>query len=253
MKILSKLMLLALPIALAACGGGNGKTCVTDANLDKTCTQNPTHNLPEGIWLGASTAGTNVTGASVMTIVLETGQYYNLYTSAGAFLALVEGVMSVTNNQFTDTAAVAIENPYQVGASTVSGTFTPNVSMTGTAGSLGFNGNYDSVYTSPLAVSDVSGSWVDAQSGGQSTLTVNTDGSFTGTNSTCALSGSLTPRSTGKHLLDGTVLLQNTGASTCVFGSGVTLTFEATLINGQLTAVGVTPQRDRAFVLNLVR
>jgi hypothetical protein len=98
----------------------------------------------------------------------------------------------------------------------------------------------------------VTGSWIDAQVGGPSTLTVNADGSFTGTNSTCALSGSLTPRATGKHILDGTVLLQNNGTSTCAFGNGATLPFEATLINGELTAVGVTPQRDRAFVLDLV-
>jgi len=252
MKILYKLMILALPVALAACGGNGDKTCTTDANLNKTCTQNPTHTLPEGIWLGASTAGTNVGGASVMTIVLETGQYYNLYTSSGAFLALVEGVMSATNNQFSDNAAVAIENPYQVGASVVTGTFTPNVSMAGTAGTLDFNGNYAPVYTAPLAVSDVTGSWIDAQTGGPSTLTINANGTFTGTNATCALSGTLTPRATGKHILDGTVLLQNNGTTSCAFGNGAMLPFEATVINGQLTAVGVTPQRDRAFVLNVV-
>jgi hypothetical protein len=252
MKILSKLVTLALPVALAACGGGGDKTCVTDANLNKTCTQNPTHNLPEGIWLGASTAALN-NGASVMTIVLETGQYYNLYTSAGGFLALVEGVMTATNNQFTDNAAVAIENPYQVVASAVTGTFTPNISMSGTAGSLGFNGNYTPIYNTPLAVSDATGSWIDAQTGGPSSLAVNADGTFTGTNATCALSGTLTPRATGKHILDGTVLLQNNGTSACAFGNGATLPFEATLINGELTAVGVTPQRDRAFVLDLVR
>jgi hypothetical protein len=128
--------------------------------------------------------------------------------------------------------------------------------MVGTAGQLGFNGNFTPVYNTPLAVSDVTGSWIDAQTGGLSTLTVNADGSFTGTlidtNSSCALSGTLTPRATGKHILDGTVLLQNNGTNTCAFGNGVTLPFEATLINSELTAVGVTPQRDRAFVLDLV-
>lgn len=253
MKILSKLLMLALPAALAACGGNGDKTCVTDANLDKTCTPNPTHNLPEGIWLGASTAGVNVAGASVMTIVLETGQYYNLYTSSGGFLALVEGVMSATNNQFIDNAAVAIENPYQVAAIIVTGTFASNVSMTATAGTLGFNGNYAPVYNTPLVVADVTGSWVDAQPSGLASLTINANGTFTGTNATCALSGTLTPRATGKHILDGTVLLQNNGTTSCAFGNGASLPFEATLINGQLTAVGVTPQRDRAFVLNVVR
>lgn len=253
MKNLSKLMMLALPLAIAACGGNGDKTCFTDVNLNKICTQNPTTTPPEGIWLGASTAGTSVAGASVMTIVLESGQYYNLYTSSGAFLALVQGVMTATNNQFTDNAAVAIVNPYQVSATAVTGTFTPQVSMTGTAGTLGFNGNYAPVYNTPLAVSDVTGSWIDVQTGGPSTLTINTDGTFTGTNATCALSGKLTPRATGKHILDGTVLLQNNGTTSCAFGNGVSLPFEATLINGQLTAVGVTPQRDRAFVLNVVR
>jgi hypothetical protein len=259
MKIISKLMMLALPVALAACGGNGDKTCVSDANLNKTCVQD-THNLPEGIWLGAAEAP--FPGDSVMTIVLETGQYYNLYTMSGGYQMLVEGVMSATNNQFTDNAAVAIANPYQVGAATVSGTFTTNVSMAGMADGINFNGNYQPVYTTPLAVSDVTGNWVDAQTTGTDSLTVNTDGTFTGTltttattttpSTTCALSGKLTPRATGKHLLDGTVLLQNNGTPPCAFGNGLTLPFEATLINGQLTAVGVTPQRDRAFVLNLV-
>jgi hypothetical protein len=250
MKILPKLMLLALPVALAACGGGGNQTCVTtyaDSSPGKVCVTT-THTPPEGIWAGASSAST-----SVLTLVLETGQYYSLYTTSGVFDDMVEGTMTTTNNAFSDTAAVAFVGSAEVAATTVQGTFVAQSTMTGTAGSLTFNGNYNSVYGTALNISDVTGTWTDALASGTSSLTVASDGSFTGTAEGCAVSGTMTPRSTGKHVLDGTVLLQNSGSTTCQYGNGTTLSFEATDINGELIALGVTAQRTLPFVMTLVR
>lgn len=248
MKILPKLMLLALPVALAACGGGGGQTCATDYTLlKKECVAN-THTPPEGIWAGASSSA-----MSVLTLVLENGQYYSLYTTSGAFSDMVQGTMSTTNNAFSDTAAVAFIGSSSVVASDVQGTFVAQTSMTGTAGSLVFNGNYNAVYNTALNISDVTGTWTDALSTGTSSLTVASDGSFTGTAEGCAISGTMTPRSTGKHVLDGTVLLQNSGSTSCQYGNGTTLSFEATDINGELIALGVTAQRTLPFVMTLVR
>ncbi len=79
MNLLSKLTLLALPVALAACGGGGSsdQTCSSDLyTLNKTCTQNVSTALPEGIWFGATTLST-----AAQTIVLENGQYFSVYTN----------------------------------------------------------------------------------------------------------------------------------------------------------------------------
>ncbi|WP_118182309.1 hypothetical protein [Paraburkholderia phosphatilytica] len=249
MKILSKLMLLALPVALAACGGGGGQTCATNYQLlKKECVPTTTHTPPEGIWAGASAAAT-----SVLTLVLENGQYYSLYSSSGTFVALVQGTMTATNNAFSDPAAVAFVGSTTAEASDLEGTFVAQSSITGTAGSLTFNGSYNSVYGTALNVSDVVGTWTDALASGTSSLTVASDGSFSGTAEGCAISGTMTPRTTGKHVLDGTVLLQNSGSTTCQYGNGTTLSFEATDINGELIALGVTAQRTLPFVMTLVR
>jgi hypothetical protein len=246
MKILSKLMLLALPV-LAACGGGsNDETCTTDANLNKTCVAKTSHALPEGIWGGATN-----TGLSVQTLVLENGQYFSVYTSSAIFTWLVEGIMTAADGTFTDPAAVVFASSGAVQSTAVNGTFLAKTSFSATTpGTLQFNGNYNTVYDTPLTVADVSGSSWNNTVPVMTTVTFNADGSLTGSQGGCTFTGSVKPRATGKHVLDGTLTFTSPA---CAIGNGVSLPIEATVINGQLTFVGVTPQRTGAFYLSATR
>ena len=253
MKLPSKIMLLTLPF-LAACGGGGDQTCVTSPNLVKTCTPNPSHTIPEGIWYGATT-----TGLAAQTIVLETGQYFSVYTSSGSFAWLTEGIVTATDGAFSDPATVAVDFAGHLMAGTLSGTFSAKstlaamttINTTPTATPLSFNGNYNSTYDTPLSISDVLGVWSNPTILATSTtVTFTSDGSMAGSQGACTFAGTFKPRATGKHILDGTLTFSN---AACATGSGVSMPVEATVVNGQLTIVGVTPQRSAAFYLAAMR
>ncbi|SAK80056.1 hypothetical protein AWB76_05388 [Caballeronia temeraria] len=253
MKRFSKLMLLALPI-LAACGGGNDdKTCVTDlSNLTKSCVANPSHALPEGIWYGSVNSSQSI---AAQTIVLENGQYFSIYTQGGSFVWLIEGIMTATDGAFTDPATVGFHSLGAIRGGTLSGTFSTKSTLTATTSlfvspdttATSFNGNYNTTYDTPIGISDVARTWNSATGvTPASTITFAADGTARGTQSACAFTGSFKPRSTGKHLLDGTL---NFTGSLCSLDN-MSMSAEATVVNGQLTIVGVTPQRDQAFYLS---
>ncbi|WP_321796873.1 hypothetical protein [Caballeronia sp. J97] len=253
MKLVSKLALLAFPV-LAACGGGNDdQTCVSDLNtLQKSCVANTSHALPEGIWYGSVNSSQSV---AAQTIVLETGQYYSIFTNGGSFVWLIEGIMTATDGAFTDSATVGFHTLGAIRAGSLSGNFSTKSTLAATTSlyvapdttATSFNGNYNATYDTPIAISDVARSWT-SESGVTpiSTITFATDGTATGTQSACTFTGSFKPRSTGKHLLDGTLTF--TGALCAL--NNVSMSVEATVISGQLTIVGVTPQRDQTFYLS---
>jgi hypothetical protein len=251
MKLLSKLALLALPV-LAACGGGGSsdQTCSSDLySLNQSCTPNPTHTIPEGIWYGATT-----TNLAAQTVVMETGQYFSLYTNNGdgSLSFMIEGTLTATNNAFSDASGVALTTSNAVVAAAMTGTFTPkstltsdtNISTVGTATSLSYSGTYNSAYDTPLGIADVEGAWKNPTTAANTVTFQN--GVATGTQNGCAFTGTFKPRATGKHLLDGTLTFQN---AVCAAGANVQMPVEATVTNGQLYIFGVLPQRTSAFYM----
>jgi hypothetical protein len=257
MKLLSKLMLLAVPAIVAACGGGgSNETCTGGAELNKTCTAIPSTAIPEGFWFGAVNSDTSL---AAETIVLETGQYFSIFTQGGSYVWMIEGNMTASGGAFTDSATAGFSSSGGLRAGSLSGNFTTKSTLTATTtlyvspetGAQNYNGTYNAAYDTPLAISDVARKWTSAPSVTPvSTVTIAADGTATGTanggQGFCAFSGSFKPRATGKHLLDGT--LSFTGSS-CSY-AGRSMSVEATVISGQLTIVGVTPQRDVSFFMS---
>ncbi|WP_159836866.1 hypothetical protein [Burkholderia sp. 8Y] len=252
MKLVSKLCLFALPL-LAACGGGNdGKTCVSDLNnLQKSCVPTTSHAVPEGIWYGSVNSSQSM---AAQTIVLETGQYYSIYTQSGSFVWLIEGIMTANDGAFADSATVGFHNLGAIRAGTLTGNFTAKSALAATTSlfvspdttATSFNGNYNAAYDTPIALSDVARTWTSGSGSNPiSTITFSADGTVNGTQSACTFTGSIKPRATGKHLLDGTL---NFSGALCGLNN-VSMPVEATVVNGVLTVVGVTPQRDQAFYL----
>lgn len=251
--------MLTLPI-VAACGGGGGDgPCMQATSAGwVACTPAPKAStvIPEGIWGGGTS-----TGLAVSTLVLENGQYFIVPTSTSG-VGLVEGVMTASGGNFSDSAAVAYPSSDVPVAATTSGSFTAKKSLSGTVAaaqslsspfpqgttSVTFNGDYNSLYDSPATLSEAQGTWTGQTEASSVpvSLTVAADGTFTGANGTCTFSGSVAPRSTGKHVLDGKVTFNS---SSCLLGSGSSLNFEAVVSGNQLVAAGVTSQRDHAFVV----
>lgn len=254
MKLLSRLTLLVLPVLAACGGGGHDESCVSDLNnLQRSCVPKTSHAVPEGIWYGAVNSDFSV---AAQTIVLETGQYFTVFTKQGSFSWLIEGIMTATNGNFSDATTIAAASS-SIRAGALSGTFATKSTLSATTtlslkaddtSTTPFNGNYNATYDTPLAISDVARTW-SSTSGivPAATITIAVDGTAKGaaadSRGLCTFSGSFRPRATGKHLLDGTL---NFSGSTCYLDS-VSVPVEATVVNGLLTVVGVTPQRDAAF------
>ncbi|MDR5816261.1 hypothetical protein QCE62_21945 [Caballeronia sp. LZ033] len=254
MKLLPKVMLLALPVLAACGGGGSDETCVTNGDLTKTCVARTSHAIPEGIWFGATD-----TGLAAQTIVLETGQYFSIYTLNQDLVWMTEGFVTATNGAFTDPAVVALHYTGEIIAGTLSGTFTAKSAFSATSSintkpnttALNFNGNYNATYDAPLAIGDVLGTWTNPGSiTTVSTITFAANGAVTGSQGACTFTGNFKPRATGKHILDGSL---NFTSAACATGGGVTMPVEATVVNNQMSIVGVTPQRSTAFFMAATR
>lgn len=234
----------ALPVFLSACGGGNDAFCV--ATGGDNCGTPPSTAIAEGLWGGATN-----TGQAFSLLVLENGQYFAApTTTSGA--GFVEGVMTASGGNFTDNAAVVYEPTGGVTAATMAGSFSAKQSISGTlsafpAGTtaVSFSGDYNTLYDTPATVAEAAGTWTGPLTGGtaSATVIVAADGSVAGVNASCTFTGSLKPRPTGKHVLDGTV----TFGSACFLPAGSSMPFEAVVSGKQLVAVGVTGQRDHGF------
>lgn len=244
---------------IAGCGGGGDKPCqqLTSAGWQACApAPKPSTAIPEGIWGGGTSDG-----LAVSTLVLENGQYFIVPTSTSG-VGLVEGIMTASGGNFSDPSAVVYPATDVPVAASVSGSFSAQKTLSGTVaasqalsspfaqGSTGisFNGNYNSLYDSPATIVEAQGTWTGQTAGSSAgaTLTVAADGTFTGADGSCSFSGSVSPRATGKHVLDGKVTF-NTSA--CILTAGTSMNFEAVVSGNQLVAAGVTAQRDHAFAI----
>jgi hypothetical protein len=260
MKIRTQFAMLTLPIVAACGGGGHDGPCQQfNGTAWVACTPAappPSTAIPEGIWGGGTS-----TGLAVSTLVLENGQYFIVPTSTSG-VGLVEGIMTASAGNFTDPAAVVYPSSDVPVAATTTGSFTAKKSLSGTVaasqslsspfpqGTTGvtFNGDYNSLYDSPATIAEALGTWTGQTAGSSASvsLSVAADGTFTGTNGSCSFSGSVTPRSTGKHVLDGKVTFNS---NSCLLSAGTSMGFEAVVSGNQFVAAGVTTQRDHAFVV----
>jgi hypothetical protein len=184
-------------------------------------------------------------------------------------VGVVEGLLSASAGKFSDSAGVVYPSSDIPVATAMSGSFSSKTSLSGTlnptlsltapfpqnAMPIAFNGDYNALYDTPATVAEAQGTWTGQTIGsssslGSASLTVGADGLFSGSSGTCSFNGSIAPRPTGKHVLDGTVTFTS---GWCVQPSGAnSMAIEAVVYgnqHNQLFVAGVTAQRDRAFVV----
>ncbi len=91
---------------------------------------------------------------------------------------------------------------------TATATYTPGVSISGTVSTGGsFSGTTANVtgytYNTPAQISSIAGSWSGSSLFGNATsVNINASGNYTGTSGACAISGTLTPRPSGKNIFN---------------------------------------------------
>ncbi len=208
--------------ALTGCGGGGGDSDAGSAGIS------------EGFW-SAEDFGLLVTG---------TGEMWAIETDASPYV-LYRGSVSTSGTQASGTFT-----GYQGASSftgSVSGQVTARSRITGSATALGrtvsFTLDYDSSYDSAPSLAAIAGRY-SASSG--AVVTVAADGSFSGSEDGCALSGTLTPDSSGKNFYR---VSMRFGAAPCLSPNGTATGVLARTGSSQLVGGVVFNGLGDAFVL----
>lgn len=222
-----KLAALTATMALGACGGGGGDSgsgntgTGTTPPVTTTPTPTPTPTPPvtqptitasaEGVYEGTLSGG-----LSHLSLVTDTGRLFSMVgTVTGGVFGIsrfLEGIGTSNNGAFTarDVREYGLNASPDNGS--FAGTYVPGVSLTGVltmssspttttiTGTALANTTY--VYNTPAKVANITGAWtLKDLTGATVALTVAADGKFTGTSAAnCAITGSLTPVSSGKNL-----------------------------------------------------
>jgi hypothetical protein len=200
---------LAIAALIVGCGGGGDSPAPAPAP-----TPAPTPKVSaEGFWQGTSS-----TGYSVVGVVLENGEYWFIYSLNNFISGVVQGSGQSSNGSFTSTNAVDLNVDGSILAGSVSGSYRVNQSFSGTGsgtgGSFTFSLTYDPSYDRPASQSAVAGTWAARISPTQTlSVTVGSNGVLTGSFNGCSLSGSFTPRPSGKNVYQVTYTL---GSAPCV-------------------------------------
>lgn len=207
--LLSPLLLLS-SLLLVACGGGGGggggsttSTTATDA---------------QGLYVGSSSYG-----FSLNTIILETGEFYSIFSSGGLAYGIDFGTATGSNNAFSGTLTEFYIPTNATIAGSISGTVAPKNSITGSTtyanGTSGtFAATYNSAYDTPATATAISGTYTGIYyTGAPVTMVVSSSGAVTGTSTNCTFTGTAVPRPTGKNVYN--ISLTFVGAQ-CAPGAG---------------------------------
>lgn len=237
MKQLKTLTALSLVAALTACGGGGG------GDAPPT----PTTATAEGFWTGSTS-----NGLKAYVAVLENGETWGFSTTnanalAGAFYgnSTASGsTLSGTGLDFYNGAA---------NATNYSGTFAPKSTLTVTMGNgVRFNGSYSTDYDKPASLDTLAGTYngygMTAKSAATYTpVSISGNGTITAGNSYCTMTGTATPRASGKNVFDLQVTF--TG-SACALPSGTSvngMAYYDTAARG-MVAMGLNSSKTDGFI-----
>lgn len=236
--------------ALAGCGGGGGGSNPTPSSSTLAA---------QGVYEGTTSSGTDFS-----LLLLDDGTYYTLggVRSSNGFVVsdLVEGSGTQSGTTFSSTDVRDFLYTGQTLAGTLSATVGAGSGVSGSltegATRVSFNGappagsTYD--YNMPANIGSITGTWnLTTLQGAGATLTVNGDGSFSGTTAGCSFAGSIAPRSSGKNVFDVSVVF---GPAPCALpdgsGHGIALSYPIAGTNlTQLLVAAVDPTRSFGTVL----
>ncbi|SDC84676.1 hypothetical protein SAMN05216345_104140 [Cupriavidus sp. YR651] len=245
---------MALPLFLAACGGGgddSGKGSLTPTSPPVPPT------TAEGFY-----NGTTSTGYDLFAAVLENGELYALYARGGVLYGVMQGSGTSSSGTFKSTNVLDINlSTLTRTPATATATYVAKASLNGSvvegAQTINFNSTYDSSYATPASLSTIAGVYSAQTATGTSAatasnLTITSGGLLTGNTpvgaTSCSYSGTIVPRASGKNVYDVKVTFQG-GA--CVLGTQTTTGIAIRATSGTVTrlyAVGLLPDRSDGFI-----
>jgi len=212
-KSFSRATLITLTtVLLNACGGGGGGS--------STPVPAPVPNVDaQGLWSGSSSAG-----YALNAVILETGEFYNIFSSGGVAYGIDHGTGTSSGSKFSGSLVEFYIPTNQTFTGSLTGTVTAKSSLSGsTIYSNGNNGTFSMVYNTAYDISAtlaaLTGTYTGTYyTGAPVTMAITSDGLVNGTSTNCSFTGSATPRNTGKNVYN--VSLTFTG-SQCAPGAGV--------------------------------
>lgn len=239
---------LAILILLVGCGGGGSSSNNSSNTTTSTSQSNVGH--AQGVY-----SGTTSSSFTFETIVLPNDVFYGIYGTVSGNLLLVDGMVTgqgssgattftanINDFLFNGTVNSGSVNATYVAGSSINGTVaetgSPAVTFSGAAiPATQFN------YNSAASLSQISGSWTGTLlDGSTATVSVQSSGSFSGTDSGCNFSGTITPDSSGKNFFNITLTF---GGSPCLrpgqSATGIAVDYLlANGVNRQLLAAGTS-------------
>ena len=208
-NLIFKLFALTITFFLIACGGSGGSGSSTAATATDA----------QGLYVGSSSSGFRLD-----FIVLETGEFYNIFSSGGLAYGIDYGTESGTNNSFGGSFTEFYIPTNTTFAGTLAGTLVPKTSISGTTlfanGNSGtFTGSYNSTYETPATAAAITGTYTGSYyTGAPVTMVVSSSGAVTGTSTNCTFTGTAVPRPTGKYVYNVNLIFSGTQ---CAPGTGV--------------------------------
>jgi hypothetical protein len=214
MKRILGLLLSVTPLMLIGCGGVTNSVSPGPVS---------TAGQAQGVY-----SGTASSGSSFDSIVLPNDKFYALYGTINGTVFVVNGMITGqgTSNSGTYTASVtdfnstgatlsgSVTASYVTGSS-LSGTVNENGTMltfTGTSLPVSFFN-----FNTPASLSAITGMWTGTLlDGTAATITINADGTFSGSNLECLLSGTITPDSSNKNFFNVSLTF---GGSPCLLAN----------------------------------
>ena len=236
MKSIKIIAALSMLTGLVACGGGG----------DDSTTQAPTNASAEGFWTGSTSNNLKATLA-----ILENGETWGFYTTtSGALAGALYGNTTVSGTSVSGTGLDFY------GGTVNQGSYTGTVStkdriMLSTSGTQ-FNGSYSSIYEQAASLSSLAGTYSGYGLTGRTSaqyvpITISSSGAITAGDANCALSGTATPRVSGKNVFN---LNATFMGSYCALGNGATVNGIAyyDTASRSLVAMGLNGNKTDGFI-----
>ncbi|MEO7031494.1 MAG: hypothetical protein ABI351_07260 [Herbaspirillum sp.] len=238
MKNLSKLIWVVTASILTGCGGGGSDNAPTPSRPATSA---------EGFW-----NGTISTGYTGNIIILENGETWGIYTKNNVIQGVLHGkttssgtILAGTGNDFDLVQQAVVPDTY-------TGIFAAkdNIKITTSSKAI-FNGKYSASYDQPASLVNVAGTYTGSGvSTGSSAqpilLNISSRGDVSANSLGCSISGTVTPRASGKNIFDTNI----TFAGTCALGNGATTTgvayYDAS--TQQLLALALTSSKVDGFI-----
>jgi len=176
------MLVLASLFVLSACGGGGNPSGTPPATPSEAA----------GIWIGTFTSNVTHITSSATGLVADTNSARFGFPDT---LAQYSGMLNVNGNSFSTTATAyaphgsTLPDGSQVGTATISGTFTPKGTMSGTYNGAGDAGTFTltyngSLYERPSSLPGVSGIWKGKILDFTNFIKIDENGAITGVNTT---------------------------------------------------------------------